>query len=284
MKRYLLLFLFLAVTFFCFSAKAEGLETPQRIISLGPAITEELYLLGIGDRLVGCTVYCRTPSEAKTKEKVGTVRDVNIEKIVRLKPDLVLTTSVINHNDIEKLKKLRLKTINFSAPRNFLEICDQLLRLGNVTGREKEAADIVKEASSRVSAIEARVGNLPKPKVFVQTGARPLYTANGGSFVHDYIVRAGGINIAAGACGGSDYGTYARERVIKDNPDVILIATMGVVGEEEKTIWKKFRGLNAVGNNRIYIVDADRLCSPTPLSFAEMLGEITVLLHPGAIK
>lgn len=284
MKRYTLVLLFLTTIFFSSLARAQDAQIPRRIVSLGPAITEEIYLLGIEDRLVGCTVYCQTPFEAKTKEKVGTVRDVNVEKIVNLKPDLVLTTPVTNHNDIEKLKRLRIKVVNFPTPKNFLEICNQFLELGKIVGKEKEAVDIIKRATTKVSLIEAKVAGIPKVRVFVQTGAKPLYTANGGSFVHDYIVRAGGINIAAGSYGGSDYGVYSREQVVKNNPDVILIVTMGVVGEQEKNIWEKFRDLNAVSNNRIYIIDSHRLCSPTPLSFAEMLGEIVVLLHPGGIK
>lgn len=284
MKKYILLSLFLVTISFSFLARAQDSEIPYRIVSLGPAITEEIYLLGIEDRLVGCTVYCQTPSQAKTKEKVGTVRDVNVEKIVNLRPDLVLTTSVTNHNDIEKLKRLKIKVVSFSTPKNFIEICNQFLELGKIVGKEKEAVDIVKRVTTKVNLIEAKVDNLLKPRVFVQTGAKPLYTANGGSFVHDYIVRAGGVNIAVGSYGGSDYGIYSREQVIKKNPDIILIVTMGIVGEQEKNIWEKFKGLNAVSKSRIYIIDSHRVCSPTPLSFAEMLAEIAALLHPGAIK
>jgi iron complex transport system substrate-binding protein len=196
----------------------------------------------------------------------------------------VLTTLVTSNNDIEKLKRLKIKVVRFSTPKNFLEICNQFLELGKIVGKEKEAIDIIKRATTKVSLIETKVSDLPKVRVFVQTDAKPLYTANGGSFVHDYIVRAGGINIAAGSYGGSDYGIYSREQVVKKDPDVILIVTMGIVGEQEKNIWKKFRSINAVSDNGIYIIDSHRVCSPTPLSFAEMLGEIAALLHPGEIK
>lgn len=250
---------------------------------MGPAITEEIYLLGVEDSLVGNTIYCQTPSDAKTKEKVGTVRDVNVEKIVSLKPDLVLTTPVASNSDIEKLKELKIKVVNFPTAGNFLEICEQFLELGKIVGEAEKAADIIKRAAAEVSFIEAKVANFPKPKVFAQTGAKPLWTANGG-FIHDYIVRAGGINIAADSSGGSDYGAYSREQVVGKNPDVILIATMGIVGEQEREVWGKFRGINAVSNNRIYIVDSHKLCSPTPSSFAETLSEIANLLHSGGTK
>ena len=157
------------------------------------------------------------------------------------------------------------------------------MELGKIVGREKEAGGIMERAKNRVNLIDMRVKGLPKLKVFIQTGARPLYTANKGSFVHDYIIRAGGINIAADSPGGFDYGIYSREQVVKENPDVIIIVTMGIVGEQEKEIWQKFKTINAAKNNRIYIVDSHKACSPTPVSFAEMLEEIALLLHPKSL-
>lgn len=278
MKKRLLFLLFLTV--FSFSGEGKGAEAPKRIVSLGPAITEELYLLGIEDRLVGCTVYCTKPVHAIAKEKVGTVIDVNVEKIASLRPDLVLATSLTNHNDVEMLKRLKIKVVVFPTAKNFSEICGHFLELGEITGREKEAAKIAKKAKNKVNLIERKAGSLSKPRVFVQTGARPLYTANKSSFVNDYIVRGGGINIASGSAGGFDYGIYSREQLIKENPDVILIVTMGIVGEQEKKVWEGYKVLNAAKNNRIHIIDSYKACSPTPLSFAGMLGEIAVLLHP----
>lgn len=275
----ILLSLILAVIFFI-PAKAEAVNYPKRIISVGPAITEELYLLGIGDRLVGCTVYCQSPPGAKDKEKIGTVINVDVERIAVLKPDLVIATSLTDTKAVKKLEKLKIRVITFPTARNFSQICDRFLELGKTVGREKEAGDIASRAEARVNLINERVKGLPKPKVFVQTGARPLYTANRASFVHDYIVRAGGINIAAGSRGGFDYGIYSREDVVKQNADVILIVDMGIVGEREKEIWQKYKSLNAVKNNSIYIIDSHRSCSPTPVSFAEMLEEIADLLHP----
>lgn len=284
MKRHMLLRLSLMIIFFFLSKNALAEEAeelnPQRIISLGPAITEEIYLLGVEDRLVGCSVYCQEPPQVKDKEKVGTVMDIDVEKIAILKPDLVLGTRLLDTDDIEKLKKLKIKVITFPTSRNFHEICGQFIELGEIAGKEKEAMAIVEEARDKVDFINREIAGLPKPRVFIQTGARPLYTASKNSFVHDYIVRAGGINIAANSCAGLDYGIYSYEEVIKENPDVIIIVTMGIVGEREKNKWERFKVLNAVKDNRIFIVDSHRLCSPTPLGFAEMLEEIAGLLHP----
>jgi len=248
---------------------------PQRIISLGPSLTRELYLLGVEDRLVGNTLYCRQPPEAQKKEKVATVTKVNLEKVMILRPDLVLTSSLTNSEQVEKLKNLGIRVITFSTARSFSQICDQFLELGRIVGKEKEAERILSQSRKKMNSITGRGKNLPKPKVFVQVGAKPLFAVTNDSFVNDFIKFAGGINIASGA----KTGLYSREKVLEQNPDVIIIVTMGIVGEEEKEIWRKYKTLNAAKNNRIYIVDSYKVCSPTPVSFVEVLEEIVGLIH-----
>lgn len=251
-------------------------DYPQRIISLGPAITEELFLLGASDRLVGCTVYCQRPEEAKKKEKIGTVIEVNLEKIIALQPDVVLAASLTNPKAIELLKNLGIKVIEFPDAGNFSEICSSFLKLGRIVGREKEAEEIIKTARNKVSAITAKLRSLPKPRVFIQVGAKPLVTVTEDSFVNDFIEFSGGINIAKGIM----YPRYSREKVLESNPEVIFIVTMGINGEKEKEIWQGYRALKAARDNRIYILDSYWLCSPTPVSFVEALEIIAGLLHP----
>ena len=254
-------------------------DYPQRIISLGPAITEELYLLGADDQLVGCTVYCQRPEEAKKKEKIGTVIEVNLEKIIALQPDVVLAASLTSPKAKEKLKNLGIKVIEFPDARNFSEICSSFLELGRIVGREKEAEEIIKIARNKVSALTAKLHGLPKPRVFIQVGAKPLVTVTEDSFVNDFIEFSGGINIAKGIM----YPRYSREKVLESNPEVIFIVTMGINGEKEKEIWQGYGALRAARDNRIYILDSYWLCSPTPVSFVEALETIAGLLHPETI-
>jgi len=249
---------------------------PQRIISLGPSITEQIYLLGAENKLIANTIYCKKPPQAKEKEKIGTVVEVNLEKIVGLKPDLVLATSLTNRKAKEKLKNLGIEVAVFPEPETFTQICSQFLELGRLTGKEKKAEEIVKSVKSKVASIKNEVENLQKSKVFIQLGARPLFAATGASFVNDFIEFAGGINIAKEA----RTGIYSREQVLKKNPDVIIIATMGIAGEKEKGAWERYKSLKAVGKNRIYIIDSYKLCSPTPISFVETLEELVKILHP----
>jgi iron complex transport system substrate-binding protein len=249
---------------------------PKRIISLGPVITEQLYLLGVQDNLVGCTKYCERPPEAKKKEKVGTVVDVDIEKIISLSPDLVLATSLTDPKDVEKLKNLGIKIVTFSYPKNFEEICQQFLKLGKIVGKENRAKEIIKEVKNEVGCIREKVKKLSKPKVIVQIGSNPLWVAIGDSFINDFIEFANGVNIAKGA----KTGLYSREKIISQNPDIIIIAEMGLAGKSEKKIWEKYKTINAVKNKRIYIFDAYKLCSPTPLTFSKTLKEISKIFHP----
>lgn len=257
----------------CFSEEISS--SPQRIISLGPTLSKQIYLLGAEDKLVGITTYCPEPHPAQKKEKVGTLLDADLEKILQLKPDLVLATSLTDAKTEEKLKNLGIRVVDFPLARNFSQICDQFLELGRIVGKENEAQEIIRRIEMEVDIIKEEVRNSSKPKVFVQVGAEPLFTMSEGSFFNDYIEFAGGINIATDTKGG----LYSQELVLQNNPDVIIITAMGIAGEREKELWENFPNLKAAKNNRIYIVDADRFCSPTPVEFVQALEEMVKILH-----
>lgn len=249
---------------------------PKRIISLAPSITEELYLLEAQDSLVGNTTYCVTPPAARSKEKVGTITQLDLEKTVGLKPDLVLATSLTNTKSVQKLRDLGVEVKIFPAPKDFASLCDQFLELGKAIGKETEARAIISASQAGVAAIRTKTAALAKPKVFIEIGNKPLFTANRDYFINDFVKLAGGENIAED----SKIGTYSREEVIRRNADVILIVTMGLTGDKEKEAWQKFGTLNAVKHNRIYLLDSRKVCSPTPVSFVTTLKEIATLLHP----
>jgi len=255
-------------------ARASG-DNIKRIVSLAPSITEELYLLGAEDRLVGNTAYCVTPPEARCKEKVGSLTKVDLEKIVGLKPDLVLATSLTNPKTIQKLRDLRIEVRIFPAPKNFTILCDQFLELGIAVGQELRAREIVKAAEEKVAAIKLRTAAFVKPKVFIEIGAKPLFTANSDYIINDFVNLAGGENIAEGA----KIGSYSKEEVLRRDADVILIVTMGFAGEAERESWRKLKTLSAVKHDRIYIISSQKICGPTPVTFVKTLEEINALLH-----
>lgn len=258
----------------CLAADAKA-ELPKRIVSLGPAVTEQLYLLRAGDSVVGVTTYCRPPAGDK-KETIGTVVEASVEKIVFLKPDLVIAVSLTNRRQVEKLKSLGIKVIVFPYAKNFSGICDQFTKIGKIVGQEERAADVVSQAREKVRAVTEKVKDLSSPKVFVQVGSRPLFSVNKDSFIHDLVTLAGGVNIAKD----SKVGFYSRERVIRDNPDCIIVVGMGIEGEKERKVWRRYKTLRAARNNMIHTVDSYGICSPTPLTFAKSLDKMARILHP----
>jgi len=200
-----------------------------------------------------------------------------LEKIIKLKPDLVLATPLTDKQQLKIMKDLEIKVIEIPLASNFNEICKNFLQVGQLIGKERDAEEIIKESEGKIDYIRKQTAGLSKQRALVQIGARPLFVATKEYFINDFIGWAGGINIAADL----KSGLYSREEVLKQNPDVIIISTMGsMVGEEEKKEWQRFPSLNAVKTNRIYIVESEKLCAPTPKSFVDTLKEITVFLHP----
>ncbi len=248
---------------------------PQRIVSLVPTITEELFLLGVGDRIVAVTVYCQRPQQARAKEKVGTVIDVNIEKIIDLRPDLVIASPLTDHKQIVKLRTLGVKVNVFHEASDFQGLCENFLRLARLVGKELKAKEIVEKAKRELEDIKRSTEGVSKTRVFVQIGANPLFTATGDSFVNDFMECSRAINIASDA----KTGIYSREEVIRRNPDIILIVDMGIVGEKEKEVWLRYETIEAVKNRRIFTVDSYRVCSPTPVSFVETVKELVRIFH-----
>ncbi len=254
-------------------------EYPERIVSLGPINTENVFLLGAGDRLVGNTYYCVRPEAAKKKKKIGTVLQVSMEKILSLRPDLVLATALTRPEQIRQLQDMGIRVVRFGQPASFAEICGQFIDLGRLLGLEERAREIVRRVQGEVAAIQRQIAPLPRQKVFLQVGSRPLFGSVKSSFTHDFIVLGGGSNIIEDQQSGvTDY-----EKVIARNPDVIIIAIMGSetgVAAQEKKNWQRLAVLKAVRENRVHVIDPDLVCSPSPATFVQALRIITRLIHP----
>jgi len=259
--------------------KEETTAIPQRVISLSPIITETIYLLNAQDLLIADTTYCNVPEEAKFKEKIGSVIQMNVEKIISLHPDLVIASPLSRGKQIKILENQGIKVIRIENPQTFPQMCDITMKIGKVLGQADIAKKIVKRAVREVETIKLKTAHLPKKKVFIQIGMKPLHSANKETFINEYINYGGGINIAEN----EKSGIYSREKVLKENPDVILIATMGTskkAGEIEKQRWIKFGSLTATRNNRIYVLDPELILSPTPVTFAKGLKQVLSLIHP----
>lgn len=250
-------------------------QYPKRIISLAPSLTKSLYWLEGGDLLAGCTSFCilRNPDDA---EVVATAVQVNIEKAVMLKPDLVIASSLTNPETIRTFEKLGIPVLKFPYPRSFDDICQHVQILGEKIGREELADRLIADTRKRLDAVRAKVPvRKEKPRVFFQIGANPLFTAAPNTFMEDFIKFSGCVNIASDL----KIGSITRETVLVRDPDVIMVMLMGSVSREEKDKWEVYKNLTAVKNNKVFVVDDEKTCSPTPELFVEALDEIIGLIY-----
>ncbi len=268
MKKFVLL-LYIIVAF------AAGAKPPySRIVSLAPSFTQSLYYLEAQDNLVGCTSYCEA-AKGDHKEIVSSAVKANVEKIIGLKPDLVLASGLTNPRDIELLRKMGIHVEIIQSPKSFQEICDQFLHMGALVGKTGKANALVEKSRQTIHKIQERNKGKAKRKMFFQIGADPLFAVIPHTFMNDYMTFLGMENIA----GTLKQGTVTREFVLANNPDYIFIATMGIVGEEELKTWNRYSGLKATQKKQIYIIDSDIACQPTPVTFAETMEVMDQLMH-----
>jgi iron complex transport system substrate-binding protein len=276
------IYLFSGLVINCYLLQSIGTASekyPERIVSLGPVITDMIYLLDAQKRLIAVTSYCIIPATEEPKEIIGTVMQMNVEKIIALKPDLVVANALTRKKQIKVLEKQGINVIKLSTPKDFKGICQRLLDLGKLIGGHGKALKIVKKAKYDVDRIKSDIKDLEKRKVFIQIGLKPLKTAGKDTFINEYIEFAGGVNIAFNA----NDGIFSREKVLQENPDIIFIATMGSskkAGKTEKQAWMRFEFLKACKNNEIHILDPDIVCSPTPIIFARGLKDFYRYIHP----
>ncbi|WP_340114786.1 ABC transporter substrate-binding protein [Maribellus mangrovi] len=241
----------------------------QRVVSLAPSVTEIIYLIDAQEKLVGCTSYCQVADE-DTVAVVGNAVEVNIEALYALQPDIVLAMKLTKQQDVAAMEKLGIKVELMESPRNFEEICGQTLHIAKILGETEKAHKVVSLAKQRVHEIKQLAQKQEHNKIFFQLGANPVFSVLDNTFMNDYITICNGENIAAGLT----KGTITRESVLLKDPDVIIIATMGGFGEEEMKVWKSYSGIEAVKNEKVFLIDSETSCSPTPSSFVSALEDV----------
>ena len=254
---------------------------PQRIVTLAPSLTEIVFFLGLGERLVGVTQFSSYPPEAEQIPKVGSYVDLNIERIIDLSPDLVIGT--IDGNQPEKLALLEQAGVPVFIvnPRTIRQVIDSLRSVGDLCGIGVQANALADQLSARVDAIVSKTAALPRPLVFLQINPKPVMTVNANTFLHDLIHLAGGRNMAA-----DEPITYPRisiEAVIQGKPQVIVISSMERGGDFEaaRQQWLRWPFIPAVRDGRVHLVDSDLMDRPSP-RVIEGLEIMARLLHPEA--
>jgi iron complex transport system substrate-binding protein len=251
---------FFTSLFVCiFLASISLANYPQRIISGIPSATEMLFALGLDERVVGVTTNCNYPPAARQKEKVGGFF-LNLEKVVALKPDLIVMLESAQAREIENFKSRQLPVYAIN-PNSVEEVMKTMLALGEKTGTSARAKAVVAEMKKKMASIKALNANRKKPSVLVAVGYRPLIVAGGNNFIDDVVKYAGGENVAGQLK--AVYSQYSYEEIIRQNPDYIIFLE-GIVKKDEIRNTPPWQNLSAVREGKLLFIDPDILSRPGP--------------------
>ena len=248
----------------------------QRVISLAPSVTETIFALGAGDRLVGVSAHCDYPPEVRGIDRVGTFVTPNVERILATHPDVVIAVpSPGNQRPVEALRDLGLRVVVVDA-HSVAELEAAIVTIGETVGRAAEARALVARIEARFAAVRARVAEAPPRRVLLFVGHRPLIAAGAGTVQDELIRRAGGVNLAASA--GRGWPHLSLEFVIAAAPEVIIDTGMEDGGGGE-TFWRAFPSLPAVRDGRVSGFAGDALLRPGP-RIGEAVDALARRIHP----
>lgn len=234
----------------------------QRIISLAPHITEQLYAVGAGAELVGAVDYSDYPEAAKRLPRVGGYSRLDLEAILALRPDLVVGWLSGNDNrQLERLEALGIPVYR-SEPRELADIASGLRRLGIVSGHRGEAAARAERFERTLAQLRADHSGQRPVRVFYQIWNRPLMTINGEHLISDVIRLCGGENVFAGLPALTPM--VSEEAVIAVDPDIIVASGMGEARPEWLDEWRRWKELRAVRMDRLRFIPPDLIQRATP--------------------
>jgi iron complex transport system substrate-binding protein len=232
---------------------------PQRIISLTPHLTELLFAVGAGAQVVGVDSASDYPQAAQMLPQVGDFSRINFERVLALKPDLVIVWVGGNRAaDIHGLNQMGLPVLHTEATR--LDDVARLLRmLGQASGHAEQGAAAARDFSAQLAALKVRAARHPPVSVFYQVWDRPLMTVGGTHWISDALALCGARNVFADLRAPSP--VVSREAVLQRAPALIV---SGSDAPDPQRQWQPFSSLPAVKNHAYVRVDADLLHRPTP--------------------
>ncbi|MZG54782.1 MAG: ABC transporter substrate-binding protein, partial [Nitrospinae bacterium] len=264
---------------------AKDLTQAHRIISTSPSITETLFALGLEDRVVGVTDFCKYPPKACQLASVGGLVNPHMETIVALRPDLVvhLAHSVRLEQNTQKLgipsMKLEMDTVE--------NILGSIQLLGVTLGVEKNAGRLQNKLINGINLYKKKLKNIPPKEALLLLGdssdpGRDLYAAGQGTFLHELLEISGGRNIIPDSL--AQYPKITKEFIIEKSPEVIIEAgpksrlSLEQIKERMKG-WKRFPSIRAVQSEQIHYIGADYILIPGP-RLLKILGQFSRALHP----
>ena len=254
-----------------------GDNTPQRIVSMAPTLTEILFALGLGEQVVGVTAYSNYPPAAKEKPVMGTFWQPNIEAVIAARPDLILTLGF----DQQTTLAGRLRRLNYSTLTVDIEKVDQLFeaiaRIGKVTKRVSQADGMIRRLRTNLDNISELVSTGDKPRVLWIIQIEPLRVAGTDTFINELIELAGGVNAIGPTI--NKYPPIGAEQIITLAPDVIIDADYNSSREITLKYFNRFGNVPAVRNERIYEIQDDTVSRLGP-RIDEAVESIAKCLRP----
>ncbi len=246
---------------------------PKKIITLIPAESEIVAALGLDSKVIAVDNYTDYPADLASKQKISNSGGVyNIEEIVALKPDLVLSDSGITQKDFSgqevdsKLASLGLHVVDLPFTHTLSDVLHNISIVGALTLTQDKAQQVVSGLQQRIDAIKNKVaGQSQHPSVYLEedysTPGSP-YTVGSGSKENDLIQEAGGVNIFGDNTSGAGYPQVSDEAVIKDNPQVIILAD----GADPQQVTKRigWSAIDAVQHQHVYVIDINLISRPGP--------------------
>lgn len=292
MKKYLIPILFLSLLISCseneikkvagkyivddLHKKIDINEIPQRVITLAPNLTELIFELGQGKKIIGNTTYCNYPDSAKSIAKVADLLSVNSEKIIELNPDLIFITEEGNsRSDYEKLTELGFKVF-VSNPRHYSGIKKTLKDMGKIFQIESKTEKIIQNWDERLEIVKANHDLIVNNSVMFLISTSPIFTVGKKSFIHQILTYAGLENITADSK--VSYPMFTREEVLVRNPDYILLyETNNNDVSNILSAYPEWNTISAIVNDRVFFINADIYSRPGP-RFVEAVENLNKLV------
>lgn len=249
----------------------------ERAVSLAPNLTENIFAVGAGNRLVGVTSYCDYPQEAQKIAKVGDTINPNLEAIIALDPQIVFVSTASQIQAFTEQMERRNIAVFVSNPQDLDGVFKSLSQAGEIFGEREKAAALIDSLKKRTADIETKTANTKRIKTFVQISAEPLFTVGKTSFITDLINRAGGISLSADIA--EAYPKISKETALAYQPEAIILTE----SEDNPAPDSIFENSPAVKNNKVFKIKADLLSRASP-RIVDGLERLARALHPESFE
>ena len=251
-------------------------DRPHRLICLAPSITDTVYALGHGDDIVGITDYTKYPPEARKKVSVGGVLNPSLEKLVALKPDLILAIGDLNNTDLTRAIERLGFPVFVVHPQRLQDIYRAIADIGRAINAENAASELISRLQAREAAVRKRVLKKPRPNVFFLLWPDPVMSAGHGAFITDLIDVAGGNSVTADMP--NEWPRLSFEAVLAQQPEYLLLVRGSGVTLESLRRQGNWMRLRAVREKKVFYAD-DHIEYPSPVAF-DALENLAAEFHP----